>query len=223
MFREFVWRFVNVVARAVTALGQRPDYRTILRHVTNIEALCLAYAEAYFEGRADVLDAVAELERRRDAPPRHMEGRPRRLVAFEQVMLERGLGDEVLGGLRSAMRYEKSYFDKLVASLLPLLEKLTTGKAAALLSPDYLDMDDPRPVWDWRRVVNQRLVVYVGLDALSDAPVAGGGRQRDVRRPGELRGRALQARRRAGASHGRRRAPAPDRRAHGRVQRADGR
>ena len=172
VFREFVWRFVNVVARAVTALGQRPDYRTILRHVTNIDALCLAYAEAYFEARADVLDAVAEVERRRDAPPRHMEGRPRRLVAFEQVMLERGLGDEVLGGLRSAMRYERSYFDKLVASLLPLLEKLTTGKAAALLSPDYLDMDDPRPVWDWRRVVNQRLVVYVGLDALSDAPVA---------------------------------------------------
>ena len=65
MFREFVWRFVNVVARAVTALGQRPDYRTILRHVTNIEALCLAYAEAYFEGRADVLDAGG----RARAPP----------------------------------------------------------------------------------------------------------------------------------------------------------
>ena len=172
VFREFVWRFVNVVARAVTALGSRPDYRTILRHVTNIEALCLAYAEAYFAESADVLDQVAEVERRRDTPPRHMEGRPPRLVAFEQVMLERGLGDEVMGGLRSAMRYERSYFDKLVASLLPLLEKLTTGKAAALLSPDYLDMDDPRPVWDWRRVVNQRLVVYVGLDALSDAPVA---------------------------------------------------
>ena len=172
VFREFVWRFVNVVARAVTALGQRPDYRTILRHVTNIDELCLSYAESYFAQRSDVLDAVADVERRREDAPRHMQGRPRRLVAFERVMAERGLGDEVLDGLRSAMRYERSYFDKLVASLLPLLEKLTTGKAAELLSPDYLDMDDPRPVWDWRRVVNQRLVVYVGLDALSDAPVA---------------------------------------------------
>ena len=172
MFREFVWRFVNVVARAVVALGQRPDYRTILRHVTNIDELCLSYAESYFSGRADVLAAVDAIERRRDKPPRHMEGRPPRLVAFEQVMLDKGLGDEVLDGLRSAMRYEKSYFDKLVASLLPLLEKLTTGKAAELLSPDYLDMNDARPVWDWRRVVNQKLVVYVGLDALSDAPVA---------------------------------------------------
>ncbi|MYE02598.1 MAG: type IV conjugative transfer system coupling protein TraD [Alphaproteobacteria bacterium] len=172
VFREFVWRFVNVVARAVVALGQRPDYRTILKHVTNIDELCLSYAESHFAGRAEVLAAVARIERRRDAPPRHMEGRPRRLVAFEQAMLDGGLGDEVLDGLRSAMRYEKSYFDKLVASLLPLLEKLTTGKAADLLSPDYLAMDEARPVWDWRRVVNQKLVVYVGLDALSDAPVA---------------------------------------------------
>ncbi len=172
VFREFVWRFVNVVARAVVALGQRPDYRTILKHVTNIDGLCLSYAESHFADRPDVLARVAAIERAREEPPRHMAGRPARLVAFERAMLEGSLGDEVLDGLRSAMRYEKSYFDKLVASLLPLLEKLTTGKAAELLSPDYRDVEDPRPVWDWRRVVNQKLVVYVGLDALSDAPVA---------------------------------------------------
>ncbi len=173
VFREFVWRFVNIVARAVVALGQRPDYRTILRHVTNIDGLCLSYAEAHFAGRPEVLAKVAEVERLREEPPRHMEGRPPRLVAFERVVQDGGLGDEVLDGLRSAMRYERSYFDKLVASLLPLLEKLTTGKAAKLLSPEYLDLSDPRPVWDWRGVVNRRLVVYVGLDALSDAAVAG--------------------------------------------------
>ena len=172
VFREFVWRFVNVVARAVVALGQRPDYRTILKHVTNIDELCLSYAESHFADRPDVLAAVDAIERRREEPPRHMAGRPPRLVAFEQAMQDGGLGDEVLDGLRSAMRYEKSYFDKLVASLLPLLEKLTTGKAAELLSPDYLALDDPRPVWDWRGVVNRGLVVYVGLDALSDAAVA---------------------------------------------------
>ena len=172
VFREFVWRFVNVVARAVVALGQRPDYRTILKHVTNIDELCLSYAEAHFANRPEVLARVAEIEAAREDPPRHMQGRPRRLAAFEKAMLDGGLGDEVLDGLRSAMRYERSYFDKLVASLLPLLEKLTTGKAAELLSPDYLALEDPRPVWDWRGVVNRRLVVYVGLDALSDAAVA---------------------------------------------------
>ena len=66
----------------------------------------------------------------------------------------------------------KSYFDKLVASLLPLLEKLTTGKAAALISPDYDDPADHRPIFDWMSVINGGGIVYIGLDALSDYEVA---------------------------------------------------
>lgn len=53
--------------------------------------------------------------------------------------------------------------------MLPLLEKLTTGKTAALLSPDYEDLDDPRPRFDWQQVIHQRGIVYVGLHALSDS------------------------------------------------------
>ncbi|WP_228734620.1 conjugative transfer system coupling protein TraD, partial [Xanthomonas euvesicatoria] len=38
-FREFAWRFVNIIARALVELGQRPDYLLIQRHVVNIDAL----------------------------------------------------------------------------------------------------------------------------------------------------------------------------------------
>ncbi len=44
-FREFAWRFVNIVTRALVALGQRPDYTLILRYVTNIGELYETYAE----------------------------------------------------------------------------------------------------------------------------------------------------------------------------------
>ncbi|HFF9411447.1 TPA: TraM recognition domain-containing protein, partial [Escherichia coli] len=80
--------------------------------------------------------------------------------------------DPILDGLRSAVRYDRTYFDKIVASLLPLLEKLTTGKTAELLAPDYLDMSDTRPVFDWEQVIRKKAVVYIGLDALSDSEVA---------------------------------------------------
>ena len=80
--------------------------------------------------------------------------------------------DPVLDGLRSAVRYDRTYFDKIVASLLPLLEKLTTGKIAQLLAPNYSDLGDPRPIFDWMQIIRKRAVVYVGLDALSDAEVA---------------------------------------------------
>ncbi|MDH8517395.1 conjugative coupling factor TraD, PFGI-1 class, partial [Klebsiella pneumoniae] len=34
------------------------------------------------------------------------------------------------------------------------------------------DLDDARPILDWQQAIRQKAVVYVGLDALSDAVVA---------------------------------------------------
>lgn len=174
VFREFVWRFTNTVAKAVVELGDRPDYRTLLSRINNIDGLFVDYAEKYFAADPIVLSDVNRRETmvNENRLARHLQGRDKRVIAWEEFLMESGRGDEVLEGLRSAFKYEKSYFDKIVASLLPLLEKLTTGKAAALLSPDYLDMEDDRPIFDWQQVVNQGGVVYVGLDALSDSAVA---------------------------------------------------
>jgi hypothetical protein len=80
--------------------------------------------------------------------PRNMIGREKRVVALEQYLSQARNYDPVLDGLRSAVRYDKTYFDKIVASLLPLLEKLTSGKIAQLLAPNYSDLADPRPIFD---------------------------------------------------------------------------
>ncbi|ATE58739.1 type IV conjugative transfer system coupling protein TraD [Thauera sinica] len=174
-FREFAWRFVNIIARALVELGQRPDYLLIQRHVVNIDALFIEYA-AHFFARTEpkAWDIIVQLEGRLNdrTIPRHMVGREKRVVAIEQYLSQTRFYDPVLDGLRSAVRYDRTYFDKIVASLLPLLEKLTTGKIAQLLAPDYADLDDARPIFDWMQIVRKRAIVYVGLDALSDAEVA---------------------------------------------------
>lgn len=174
-FREFAWRFVNIIARALVELGQRPDYLLIQRHVVNIDALFIEYAQVYF-ARADpkAWEAIVQIEGRLNDKtiPRHMIGREKRVVAIEQYLSQVRTYDPVLDGLRSAVRYDRTYFDKIVASLLPLLEKLTTGKIAQLLAPNYSDLNDPRPIFDWMQIIRQRAIVYVGLDALSDAEVA---------------------------------------------------
>jgi conjugative coupling factor TraD (TOL family) len=177
VFREFAWRFVNIVAKAVSALGGVPTYSTILKHVMNIDDLYVAYAIAHFKDDEEFQRQVKIKEDFNTANdnktvPNHLEGRSSQLIAIEMVIMETGWGDEVIEGLRSATKYEKTYFDKIVASLLPLLEKLTTGKTAELLSPDYLATDDPRPIFTWENVVRQKAVVYIGLDALSDTAVA---------------------------------------------------
>lgn len=180
-FREFAWRFVNIITRALVAQGQRPDYSLILRYVTNIGELYETYVENMLSQKAPQLMATVEALlasgiKEKDLP-RHMQGRSNgmKIWAIETVLASdegKKLWDPVLDGLRSAVQYDRTYFDKIVASLLPLLEKLTTGKTAALLAPDYTDMEDPRPILDWHNIIKNRGVVYVGLDALSDAVVA---------------------------------------------------
>ncbi|VFR32129.1 Type IV secretory pathway, VirD4 components [plant metagenome] len=174
-FREFAWRFVNIIARALVELGMRPDYLLIQRHVVNIDALFMEYAQHYFaQHEPKAWEVIVQLESKINDKniPRNMIGRERRVVALEQYLSQVRVYDPVLDGLRSAVRYDRTYFDKIVASLLPLLEKLTTGKIAQLLAPDYTDLNDPRPIFDWMQIIRKRAIVYVGLDALSDAEVA---------------------------------------------------
>jgi len=179
-FREFAWRFVNIIARALVALGERPDYTLIMRYVNNIADLYIRYAEKIIQAQLPALQTQIENNQQvlgEDDVPRNMQGQPDalRIWAIEVALSsEEGkkLYDPILDGLRSAVRYDRTYFDKIVASLLPLLEKLTTGKTAELLSPDYQDIDDTRPIFDWEQIIRKKAVVYVGLDALSDSEVA---------------------------------------------------
>ncbi len=174
-FKEFAWRFVNIISRALIALGERPDYLKISRHVINIDDLFLRYAQYYLPGHEpkawEIITQIAGKVNEKNTP-RNLLGRDRHVVALEQYLTATRICDPVLDGLRSAVRYDRTYFDKIVASLLPLLEKLTTGKTAQLLAPAYCDLDDPRPIFDWQQIIRKRGVVYVGLDALSDPEIA---------------------------------------------------
>ena len=44
-FKEFAWRFVNIIARALVALNRRPDYQQVRRYINDIEPLFTEYAE----------------------------------------------------------------------------------------------------------------------------------------------------------------------------------
>jgi len=174
-FKEFVWRFVNVMARALVALGRKPDYAQISRYASDIEPLLVDYFEFWLDRNAQTPDWRSELKTMRidkKSLDKGLQTRGFRAVTLVEYTRRKQLYDPIAHALASTLNYEKSHFDKLVASLLPLLEKLTTGKAAGLISPDYDDASDRRPIFDWMSVINGNGIVYVGLDALSDYEVA---------------------------------------------------
>lgn len=177
-FREFAWRVVNIIAQALVALGERPDYNLVRRYVMNITGLHERYVEWYLREKAPHLLAVIEQQvalLSQVNQNRSLQDYVLRRAAITQVLESpegQALEDTVLESLSNAVRYDQKYFDKIVASLLPLLEKLTSGKMAKLLSPDYRDMNDSRPLLDWQQVIRRKGIVYIGLDAMSDADVA---------------------------------------------------
>lgn len=175
-FKEFAWRFVNIIARALVALKRRPDYQQIRRYINDIEPLFVEYAGhcaevAGIRGWAAVVE-----ERAADIKERNLSnalrGRSMEAIACMRLLQERSIYDPVLDGLISAFKYDKTYFDKIVSSVGPLMEKLTTGTIAALISPDYHNEHDTRPIFEWMDVVRRKGIVYVGLDALTDTTVA---------------------------------------------------
>lgn len=176
-FKQFAWRFSNGIARAMVALGIRPSLPEIQRYVTNIEPLFLQYTKWWLdkEGPPNWEQQVTRLEGEVGDDKNLLftyKGRSHRAIALIQYLQSNNLYDPVADGLRSAIAYDRTFFDKLVASLLPLLEKLTSGRIAELLAPDYGDASDPRPIIEWREVIRRRGIVYVSLRALTDTQVA---------------------------------------------------
>jgi len=175
-FKEFAWRFVNIIARALVALGRRPDYHQVRRYINDIEPLFMEYARERLKrsGARGFERAVAELAAglKERSLPSALRGRHPEAIALMRYLQDQDVYDPVLEGLVSAFKYDKTYFDKIVSSVGPLMEKLTTGKVAELISPDYFDEGDRRPIFEWLEVIRRKGIVYVGLDALTDTTVA---------------------------------------------------
>lgn len=170
-FRDFAWRFVNVIAKACDSLDISPNYKILLEKGGDIDRLLSDYirhvlAVNGYEGAADAIDALVGSE---EKMPPQLKGRDRDAWACSVVFRDSEINDSTAHSLIKTFEHDKTHFDKLVASLFPLLEKLTSGRAADLLSPNGAREEEQL---NWNRVIKSGGIVYVGLDALSDPDVA---------------------------------------------------
>lgn len=175
-FKEFGWRFANIIIQAEVSLGHRPHYQRIRRYINNIEPLLLEYAHSTLSKNGpEGWDTTLKQVRANIDPktlPFALKDRNPEAIALLKTVEALDFYDPILDGLLSAFKYDRSYFDKIVSSLGPLLEKLTTGRVADLIAPNYDDLTDNRPIFDWMSAIRQEAVIYVGLDALSDSTIA---------------------------------------------------
>ncbi len=179
-FKDFAWGFVNIVAKALVKSGDKPDFVKIRRYINDIDPLIKQYKEKVLLVEHPNIDNTLSmlankfLTDKEGNPKNPPGGKNKECFLVSLWQKEYNIDDPDLEGILAVFRYDNAYYSKLVASLRPLLDKLTSGDISELLSPKEDDEDnkDNRPIIDWTQIMRQKAVVYVGLDALSDSTVA---------------------------------------------------
>lgn len=196
-FAEFCWLAVHRITNGVKYVGRRVSLYTLKNAIesrSTVEKLTHEALRQFFRDRApSLLDRVEQEQNKQSSSKPTASGKRANvtvetsipeLTAMIAVFIsdvpenpteseETGLPmkpDEIRG-LVMILEANKEWFGKMIISITPLLTKLTTDDLNSLLSPDYTDIDDERPIMDMKRVVEGGHALYIGTDGLADPSV----------------------------------------------------
>lgn len=183
VFKDFAWGFINIVAMAMVKCKVIPNFTKVSEYINNIDPLIKLYKKEVIDlNYPDIDNKLKELKDRYlrkenkttgevyyVLPPKEKDETCFLISKWQE---DYNIVDQELSSILIVFKYDSAYYSKLVASLRPLLDKLTSGEVAKLLSPDNNDKDDKRPIINFEQIIRQNAVVYIGLDALSDNAVS---------------------------------------------------
>ncbi len=166
-FKAFGQKSLDNIVQGLFAIEQRPTLVKLRRYLEGGPGTLVARAlERYFDHVLDEGWRTRASFKGRDA-----DARASALVRFYRESVQADHPNLDLEGLISMFEHDRTHFGKMVASLLPIMNMLTSGTLGPLLSPDPSDVDDPRPITDSARIIHYAQVAYIGLDSLSDGLV----------------------------------------------------
>jgi conjugal transfer pilus assembly protein TraD len=179
-FTAFSFRALNLVAQGLVETGERPSVRQLRYYIEGgAESLLIKAIESH-ANRVDPLWRVGAepfFKKAKEGKAKKMEtiSAPESLAIVEwyrATLSNTPAGSEGIDGLLSLVEHNRMHFSKMIASLIPVLNMLTSGELGELLSPDETNVNDLRPIYDTSTVISGKHVLYIGLDALSDAIVS---------------------------------------------------
>ena len=168
-FKAFGQMAMSNVVQGLLAVGERPSLVTLRRYLEGgaeslVERVLVGYLGAHvsdWEGEARPF-----LRQARDTA-----SRAAGLVRYYRELVRARHPSTVVDGVANLFEHERVHFSKMIASLMPILNMLTSADLGPLLSPDAADTRDPRRLTSMAECIDRAQVVYLGLDSLSDTMV----------------------------------------------------
>ena len=162
-FHNFAWRAVNIIASLIVFVRREPTLAEIYRSITRgigellMEAIARDAGEARFELMRSSCQGADERARQ---------------LAVAGEWLASGGTNPVIEEAVSVLRHDPEHYEKIIASIVPILSKLTSGALRESLSPTPGAESSLRPAVTLAGVIEESGVLYVAMDALPDPEVA---------------------------------------------------
>jgi conjugal transfer pilus assembly protein TraD len=197
-FKEFCWMAVHRITNGMKYIGRRVslyNLKTSMESRGSVEKLTERVLRKFFKEECpQLLESIekqinaanASAGGRRQVNKNEVETSSAELTAMikvfqnevpetqdEATMSGLPVKPEEARGLVAILEANKEWFGKMIVSITPLLTKLTTDDMRAMLSPDYEDANDERPIMDSRKIVEGKHIFYMGTDNLADPEVGG--------------------------------------------------
>ena len=169
-FTAYQWMVIDNITNALLYINERPSFVKLLHYVTvgfiDLTFDCFNHL-AKTSDDADINGKWGQLRR---------DNRSNTVINDEFYDYIKQQSFEIPMQVESIYQMAVSnqdYIQKMTGSLKPILTQLTASPLAELLSPDYEDYEDYRPIYNLSEIVKERKIIYVGLDMLSDEVVGG--------------------------------------------------
>lgn len=177
-FRDIAWNALNSGIQGMIEIGEKPSLMRIRAYIEGgtgpliAQVLPVHFARWSRDWNQRFRIYCSEGEARGAGKGVSAEDEQiLKMISFYHDAVVQTHRSSVVDGLIMAYKHDREHFQKLVASLIPILSMLTSDILGDLISPKYDDPNDTRPVLDMGKVIRDDMVLYVGLDSLSDSTV----------------------------------------------------
>jgi conjugal transfer pilus assembly protein TraD len=174
-FKQFAWLACNAVINALFISGETPSLKLVKKYIEGgvDELLTNAVAEhARNIGEGNAFDTNLKLLVDQIVGNKFTEEQKKAMAAkriYEET-LKQACPAEEIESIINIFKHPREHFQKLVISLIPTLNMLTSGPIGELLSPD-IEAVDSRQITTFSKILKNGNVLYAGLDCLSNQAV----------------------------------------------------
>jgi conjugal transfer pilus assembly protein TraD len=156
-FKDFAWKAMNNVIQGMLYVGKKPSLLNLRRSVEGgIDDLLRKTLDYYYGANFRENVSIIKLN---DLKKRYK----------EKDSLK--ISHSAVDGLVGMHDHNREHFQKMIASLIPILSMLTSGSLQTMLSPNPDDENDDNQVADIASIIDEKKVLYIGLDSLADSIV----------------------------------------------------